>query len=185
MPDSRAGPIIASLVLCIPILWACQSHSEGPLIPGTATGASREEHTCSGTIVRVTYEEYSGPLPDRYTERYTLTLEGVQFERTGEEAGPVNRGTWVVNPAADAVDALFSELGAVDCSRVNEIAPESPEIGGGETLYKLEYEGGVTFGLWYREGYRYENAELITAPILSFVHGLELPEEAFSTFKFP
>jgi hypothetical protein len=133
----------------------------------------------------VIYQEYSGPLPDRYTQCYTIRLDGIQFERTGEEGGPVNRGTWAVHAPAGSVEALFEALSTVDCGRIDEIAPPAPEIGGGETLYQIDYEGAGTFGLWYRGGYRYDNAELVTGPIREFARALKLPDEAFSLLRLP
>lgn len=100
----------------------------------------------------MTYQASSGLFSDRHTERTVITLDGTQCERTGEEGGPVNRGAW--------------EVEAV--------------VGSGETLYKFEYQGGGWFGLWYRQGDRYTNAESITVPIRELVRGLMLPEDACS-----
>ena len=172
-------------VLCAALLWACKPSAEEPPVAGTGTRAVREQLSCPGTVSQVTYQEYSGPLPDRYTERYIITLDGIQFERTGEEGGPVNRGAWDIVAPAGSVEALFETLGAVECEGIEEIAPQVPEIGGGETLFRIEYEGGGSFGLWYRQGYRYTNAESITAPILEFVHTLRLPDKARNLLFLP
>ena len=154
------------LLLWVTILPACQP----------------EPAPCPGTVVRAIYQDYSGPLPDRHTERYTITPEGVRFERTGDEGGPINRGVWAVEVAPGSVQALFDTLGAVDCRQIAPIAPESPEIGGNELLYQIEYEDGRTFDLWYREGYRYTNGHLITDPLREFVRAIQLPPEAFDLF---
>lgn len=185
MADLRKDLKRGLLALCVAAVVACRPQTKDLPISETGSRATGGELFRPGAVSEVLYQEYSGPLPDRYTERFTITRDRVQFERTGEENGPVNRGIWELETAEGSIEALFETLGAVDCQVIDEISPEAPEIGGGETLYRIEYEGGGTFGLWYRQGYRYSEAELITDPIREFVGALQLPDDAFSLFKTP
>lgn len=171
----RLAFAIAAALSC-----GCRAEGEGliPKLLATATPVP-----CPGTVVRVTYEDYSGPVADRYTEYYTITLDGVTFERTGEEGGPINRGSWTVEASPGSIEALFEELGAVDCRQIKEVQPEEVPIGGGSRLYKIEYEGGGRFGMWYHEGVTYENGEAVTGPVRAFVRDLRLPDEAWSTMR--
>ncbi len=152
--------IICSLFLC-----GCASHSAWRA-PGP------------GTVARVTYEDDSGPLPERYAERYTITLDGIRFERAAAEGGPTNRGVWEVDPVPGSVQALFDTLGAVDCRQIVRTGPDELPIGGGHRWYEIEYESGRTchVGPWPEE--YYDNASLITRPIRAFVRAILLPAEA-------
>lgn len=131
-----------------------------------------------GPVTRVYYAEDSGPVPDRYAERYTITVDGIQFERAAAEGGPINRGVWEIDPAPGSVQALFDTLGAVDCRQIVRTGPDELPIGGGQRWYKIEYESGRTchVGGWPEEYYK--NASLITRPIRAFVRTIQLPAEA-------
>lgn len=131
------------------------------------------------------YEESSGPLADRYTQRTTISRAGVQFERTGDEGGRVNRGQWAVEAPRESIEALFELLGALDCRAIKEVRPASPPDGGGARLYTIEYERGGALQLWYREGVWYEGAEPVTAPIQDVIRALTLPPDASSVYLYP
>ena len=153
--------LVISFVFCC----GCASHSAGRA-PGP------------GTVARVTYVDDSGPVPDRYAERYTITVDRVRFERVAAEGGPINRGVWEIAPAPGSVQALFDTLGGVDCRRIVRTGPDELPIGGGHRWYEIEYESGKTchVGHWPEE--YYDNASLITRPVRAFVRAIELPAEA-------
>jgi hypothetical protein len=153
------------------ILCACLSWSE--LAPPL--------FYCPGAVVQVTYTDYSGTIPDPFTERYTITLEEVRFERLGHEADMVNRGVWIVAAAPAEVRDLLAGLSGVDCRQIKPILPESwPDapIGGGATEYQVKYESGGLFEMRLGEGVTYENARLVTDPVRDFLRALQLPLEA-------
>ena len=152
-------------VLSFVFFYGCASHSAWRA-PGP------------GTVTRVTYVDDSGPVPDRYAERYTITVDGIRFERVAAEGGPINRGVWEIDPTPGSVQALFDTLGAVDCRQIVRTGPDELPIGGGHRWYEIEYESGRTchVGHWPEE--YYDNAALITKPIRAFVRDIELAAEA-------
>jgi len=136
---------------------------------------------CPGTVVQVTYTDYSGTIPEPFTERYTITLDEVRFERLGHEEDLVNRGVWVVAASPAEVRDLLDGLSGVDCRKIKRILPEGwPDapIGGGATEYQIKYESGGLFEMRLGEGVTYENALTLTDPIRDFLRALQLPLEA-------
>lgn len=147
--------------------------------PGAVeTGASR-------SVIQVAYDESSGPLPDPWSERYTITEHGVELRRTGVAGGPVSTGTWKLESDRERIARLFAQLAAVDCSSIHEIAPEELLDGGGSTSFEVRYSDGSTCGVWYREGYAYAGAEPLVTPISAFIAALSLPAGAADRFRTP
>jgi len=138
---------------------------------------------CPGVVTRVVYEAYPGVIPDPFTERYTITLDEIRFERTGGD--PVNRGVWTLAAPPGSIETLFETLGAVECRQIKRVLPEGwPDeapLGGSVTTYRIEYEGGV-FELRYGDGVWYEGAKVMTDPIRDFLRAIDFPEEAWGPY---
>jgi hypothetical protein len=129
-------------------------------------------------VVHVAFVQHSGPVADPWSEQYDISATGVRFRRTGEPNSPINAGTWGVAVDPAALELLFARLGTVDCSRIQEVLPEEAPDGGGSASYQVQYAGGDTCSVWYRDGITYSGAEPLVGAIEEFVRGLTLPAGA-------
>lgn len=136
-------------------------------------------------LASVVYETHTGPVADPYGERFSISRSAIEFRRTGDVGGPVNRGAWAVDLDVAAVDALFEALTDVDCGAIREIVPDDTPEGGGSLLVQLGFDDGSTCAVWYHDGITYEGAGPLVDPVRGFVAGLTLPAEAASTFSEP
>ncbi len=158
------------LLLCALVPCACKA-------PAEATPGPR-------AVYRVVLEKTSGPVAVPWSEQYTISRTGIEFQRTGDPGSGVNAGTWVL-AEFPAVTELFERLGSVDCAGIKVILPEDGPDGGGTTSYLVEYEDGSTCSVWFREGITYAGAEELVEAIRGFVGSLTLPAGASGLFPSP
>lgn len=139
-----------------------------------------------GEVVRVVVVTDSGPiLPElAWSERFVIDRDGVILERNSMQPdSEVNVGTWEVAADPDAVEALLSQLAAVDTRSVRRIEPETALDGGHTASYSMHYRSGASFELYLDPGTQYTHETDITGCIDAFIDSLELPPAAAARYR--
>jgi hypothetical protein len=166
------GPTLAK-VLCLLVVF----------LPSCARDAR-----CVGHVSEVTYHIWTGHVVPSWSEEYVISEAAVRLTRTSEPGSEVNAGAWEFAVDPQRVLGLFAQLEAVDWASVREMPPAGPSPdGGGSTSYQIKCERGTGRSLWYREGWTYAGAEVVTRVVQEFVAGLTLPADAgrFSSATTP
>ncbi|MCK9419742.1 MAG: hypothetical protein M0R70_10220 [Nitrospirae bacterium] len=150
------------------------------------TACSRSHNSDVPSVADVTYRETSGSVsPDvAWDEKYTVSLTGLTFVRTGFSAlTTVNTGTWTINSYGTNESKLLSDLSTADVYGVVKTGQGSAPIGGGIKDYTIQYDNGDTREVIIGDGSIYSNAALLTTPIDNYLSNVVLPAGASSRYK--
>jgi hypothetical protein len=188
---NTAGDVVVTIPTLNQITTIAFADGSAPLEQTGGSAFTLGGITVTPHVNSVTYRKTSGTVSPIYAweEKYTISSSGVTFERSNFNAGmssTVNIGSWSIGSFGINEAALFSVLSGPDVYSVvktGELDPRQQTVGGGFEQYTIVYDNGETKAISLHSVDIYNNANLITTPVDSYISSIVLPASALNRYK--